>query len=178
MIYIELFFIFSLLLFIFWIGSHLYSSIFYVPYVNASSKAIIDALEFAGLKKDEILIDLGSGRGDALIIANKKIGAKSFGWEISPFPYLISKAKTTTNKNIKIYYGNFKNGEKMLKEADVVYLYLLNSVLKNIEDWLFASISAKTRVVTMSFKFSKHSPIATKKIKNLGIDSNIFLYKK
>ncbi|MCX6812687.1 MAG: hypothetical protein NTW79_03690 [Candidatus Berkelbacteria bacterium] len=178
-----LYFIFAieilfLLGFIFWVGSHLYSSIFHVPYVNATSSAIFDGLKFADLKKDENFIDLGSGRGDALIVASRDFGANASGFEISPLPFLLSKIKTWRRKNIKITFGDFKKSAEILKTADVVYLYLLNEVLAKIEDWLFENIGNNTRVVTLAFQFPKHQPIKISSTKNLGRQTKIFLYQK
>jgi len=178
MIYFEIAFVVFLLGFIFWVGSHLFSSIFYVPAVDASKQAIGDALKFSELKKGEIFIDLGSGSGKVVILANKKFEVRAFGFEISPFPYLLSKIKTLGNRNVKIYRGDFKKAEKLLKKADVVYLYLLNSVLDKIENWLFDSISPKTRVVSLSFKFKNHKPLKTLPTINLGRKTKIRLYTK
>lgn len=178
MIYFEIFFLFFLLGFIFWIGSHLFSLIFHVPYVNSSKQAIGDALNFSGLKKNDIFLDLGSGNGQALILANKKFGARAIGFEVSPFPYLLSKIRTLGNKNIKVYFGDFRKAEKILASADVVYVYLLNSVLDKIEDWLFDSISPKTRIVSLAFKFNNHQPIKSISTTNLGRKTKIFLYRK
>lgn len=178
MIFLQIIFGLFLLGFIFWVGSHLYSLIFYAPYINASKQAIGDALKFSGLKKNDIFVDLGSGNGSALILANKKFGARSYGFEISPFPYLISKIKTFGNKKIKIYYGDYKKAEKLLCDADVVYLYLLNSVLDKIEDWLFENINNNTKIISLAFKFKKHQPIKTISTANLGRKTKIWLYAK
>lgn len=178
MIFLQIIFGLFLLGFIFWVSSHLYSLIFYVPYINSSKRVIGDALKFSGLKKGDIFIDLGSGSGQALILANKKFSARVYGFEISPFPYLISKIRTLGNKKIKIYYGDFRKAEKLVKDADVIYLYLLNSVLFKIEDWLFKNIGKNTKVVSLAFQFKKHRPIKSISTINFGQKTKIRLYKK
>ena len=172
---IEILFLFG---FIFWVGSHLYSSIFHAPYVNATSSAIFDVLEFAKLKSGENFIDLGSGRGDALIIADRDFGANASGFEISPLPYFLSMMKARRREKVKVVFGDFKKSEPLLKNADVIYLYLLNEVLAEIEDWLFENIGANTRVVTLAFQFKKHQPKKISSTKNLGRQTQIFLYQK
>ena len=127
------------------------------------------------------MIDLGCGRGDAILIAAKDFGAKSYGYEISPLPYLLAKIRIILmgqSKNCHVYYGDFSQAANKLTEADVVYLYLFNSVLKKIEKWFFENIGKKTKTVCLAFSFVNHEPIKTIKTRNLGQETNISLYKK
>ncbi len=165
----------------FWQISLLLSSAFWAPTVYAYSKAMEDAYELAELKKGETVIDLGCGNARSLIIAAKKYGAKGIGVEVSLYCYFKSKfnvALAGQSKNIRIVFGDLKKLGDDLKKADVVYLYLLNSVLKKIEPWFFDHISTDTRVVVLSFHFDKHKPIKSKSTYNLGKDTEVYLYKK
>ncbi|MEI8061191.1 MAG: methyltransferase domain-containing protein [Candidatus Berkelbacteria bacterium] len=178
MITIQIVFLIFLLGFIFWVSSHLYSSIFHVPYVNSSDKAIHDALKLAGLNKGETLLDLGCGRGDALIIAARDFGAKAVGYEISPLPFLIARIKTLKYPKIKVYCRDLRRANDDIKKADVIYLYLLNSVLDKIEDQIFANCKTNARIVSLAFKFPKHKPVDVMSTKNLGRMTDISLYEK
>lgn len=178
MIIIQIFFFIFLLGFIFWVGSHLYSLIFYVPYINSSGQAIRDALKLSGLKPDDIFLDLGCGRGDALLIAARDFKAKATGYEISPLPYLLAKIRTWRYPQVKVYRRNLKNAAPDLKKADVVYLYLLSSVLDDIEDWLFDNKMIDTKIVSLAFEFKKHKPIKNIVTTNLGRQTKIYLYQK
>lgn len=166
--------------FIFWICSHLYSTIFYVPYVNASNQAIRGALKLGELKKGQLFLDLGSGRGDALIIANKEFFAKAIGYEISPLPYLLSKIKVflSGDRSIDILRKDFQRAKNEIKKADLIYLYLFEKVLEKNERFLFDNLSAKGKIVTLAFKFPNREPIKIKATKNLGVETKIYLYQK
>lgn len=165
---------------IFWLASHLYSTIFYVPYVNASGKAIRDALEFAGIKKGQLFLDLGCGRGDALFIANEEFGATAIGYEISPLPYLLSKIRIrlSGNNTTKTYWKDFRQAKAEIKKADLIYLYLFESVLEKNEDFIFNSLKSSGKIVTLAFKFHKHKPKKIIETINLGIKTKIYLYQK
>lgn len=168
-----------LLLTLFWQTSLLFSTIVGAPTVYANNKAIRDAYKLANLKKGDLVLDLGCGNAKSLIIAAKEFGAKGVGIEISPYCYIKSKINILfcgQKNNIIILYGNFDKAQKYLARADVVYLYLLNSVLKNIEDWYFETISKKTRTVVLSFEFSKRKPTKIVKTNNLGKCTTIKLY--
>lgn len=166
---------------LFWQLNLLIIAIFGTPIVYASDKAILDAFALAGLKKGNFVIDLGCGNGKSLIIAAKKFGARGVGVDLSLYCYIKSRlnvALAGQSKNIKIIWGDFKVAELDLAKADVVYLYLLNSVLKKIEPWFFRSISNKTKVVSLSFKFLRHQPIKTATTTNLHHKTKVLLYQK
>ena len=176
----EFFTIIFLLVLIFWLASHLYSTIFYVPYVNASNQAIRDALKLGELEKDQLFLDLGSGRGDALIIASKAFSAKAIGYEISPLPYLLSKIRVflSGDRSIDILRKDFRQAKSEIKNADLIYLYLFNKVLAKNEKYLFNNLKTGGKIVTLAFKFPNQKPIKVKITKNLGIETKIYLYQK
>ncbi|PIS21443.1 hypothetical protein COT51_02750 [candidate division WWE3 bacterium CG08_land_8_20_14_0_20_41_15] len=178
MLILLIIFIIFLFGFIFWVSSHLFSSIFYVSYVNSSKSAIFDALKFAKLKKGQKLVDLGCGRGDALIIAVKNFGAKATGYEISPLPYLLAKIRIFGNRSISVHCRVLQKSANDLKNANVIYLYLLNSALDKVEDFIFENIGENTKIVSLAFKFKKHQPKKEAITTNLGRKTKIYLYQK
>lgn len=164
-----------------WLLTMLVTSIFTSPSVYAYDQAIEDSLKLAKLKKGELVVDLGCGNAKSLIIAAKKFKAKGVGVEISPYCYLLARFRVLIHgqrKNIRIVFGDFKKAERYLKRADVVYLYLLNSTLKNIEKWFFDAIGKKTRVVSLAFVFPNHKSVKVKSTFNLGKNTKVRLYRK
>jgi hypothetical protein len=81
-------------------------------------------------------------------------------------------------KNIRIILGDFQKAEKELAKADIVYLYLLNSALVQIEDWFFKTISKDARVVSLCFWFENHNNQKIINTFNLGRETQVRLYKK
>jgi len=181
MILIQFTILVLLLLMIFWLVCMIFAQIFGAPTVYSSQKAIIDTLKLADLKKDELLIDLGCGNARTLIIAARKFGARGIGVDRSPYCFLRSKLNvflSGQSKNIDIVFGDFKKIEKDVAKADVVYLYLLNSVNYKIEDWLFKKISNKTRVVSLAFTFNHRAPKKSIYTKTLSKKTSASLYLK
>lgn len=177
---VEIILIFVLLIVAFWQGCLLYAQVFGSPTVYANKNAIIDACKLADLKKGQTLIDLGCGDARSLILAAQKFGAKGIGIERSPYCFFKSKFNVflSGQKNIKILFGNFSKYEKEIKEADVIYVYLLNSALKMIESWIFSLIKPGTKIVSLAFFFPNHKPKKIIKVKNLGIMTELKLYIK
>jgi SAM-dependent methyltransferase len=95
-------------------------------YVPTPNDVVETMLEFAQVKKDDLLYDLGSGDGRIVVTAAKKFGCKAVGFEIDPDR--VSDAR----KNIK--KRNVEKLAKILQEdvfkldltpASVVTIYLL-----------------------------------------------------
>ncbi len=169
------------LMLLLWQASLFYVALFGSPTVYANSKAVRDSLKLAGLKKGELLVDLGCGNANSLIIASKEFGARGVGVEISLWCYLKAWWNVLINGQIgkvRIVFGDFKKGEKYLKNADVVYLYLLNATLAKLEGWYFKSIDKKTRTISLQFWFPNRKPTKTSETFNLNKKTKIHLYKK
>ncbi len=180
MVMLQLIVISVLLYVIFWQINLIYATIKGAPIVYSSEIAVIDCFKLVKLKKGELVVDLGCGSGKSLIIASEKFNAKGVGVEISPYAYLLARTKKIfrRQKNYDIIFGDFKKAEPYLKKADVVYLYLLNSVLENIEDWLFKTISKDCRVVSLAFVFKKHKAKRTIETFTLYHKTKAYLYGK
>ena len=146
---------------IFWQVCLILAAVTGSPIVYANKAAVLKSLELAGIKPGETMIDLGCGDGRTLIMAAQKFGAKGIGVDRSLWCYIKSNFNifvSGQSKNIKIIRGDFQKAGKDLKTADVVYLYLLNQTLAQIESWLFDSIGSKTRVVSLAFVFPNKKP--------------------
>ena len=164
-----------------WQFSLLLALVLGAPVVYTNHRALIDAFDFADLKPGKTLIDLGCGDGNTLILAAKKFKVKGIGVERSPYFYFYAKLKVYLSgegKNIKIFYGDFRQIEKFLSQADFIYVYLLPNVLKKIENWLFTHIKDSAKIISMSFYFSEHQPFHFQKTINLGDKTKILLYRK
>jgi hypothetical protein cdivTM_09943 len=74
------------------IAAFLLTIFFGAPYVPAHKSDLFRLFETINLSKEDIIVNIGSGDGIILKIAND-FGAKSIGFEINPFLILISKIK-------------------------------------------------------------------------------------
>lgn len=137
----------SIILFL-WQISNLISVFFGSPYVMLDKKVIRQALKLAGLRKGEILYDLGCGNGQVLIEA-AKMGGKAIGFEISPYYFIWAKLRTGRYRNIKIYYRDIKKVN--LSKADVVYCYLLPKFLEKLSVKLKKEAKSSLQIISIGF---------------------------
>lgn len=150
----------------FWLLSSIIAGLFGSPMIYANQKIIFEALKFAKLKPNEIFLDLGCGDGRSLMIANQQFNAKAVGVERSPFCYFQSKFRFRKQKNISVIYQDIRNCQKLIAEADVIYLYLLPKIMSQIEEAIFDSIKNNTRIVSVAFEFKDHEPKRLLNVKN------------
>lgn len=156
---------------IFWVISTFFSIYGGSVYLGTKPEVVRAAFQLAGLKKNETMYELGSGLGNGLIIASEEFGARAVGLEISPFYYCLSRFRTVKYHNIRIIFKNFKNFD--LSCAQVIYCYLVPSVMKALAPRFARQLQPGSRVVTNTFQLSGRKPDLVKKIANC----KIYLYK-
>jgi len=99
----------------------------------------------AKVGKKDIVYDLGCGTGKALIIADKKFGAKGVGIEIDPIRSLLAKFNVwKARSNVKIIKNNFYNIN--LSSATVIYMYLVPRAMGRLTQKLLKELKPGTRI--------------------------------
>jgi predicted RNA methylase len=140
-------------------------------------------LKMADLKAGEVMFDLGSGDGRAVIIAAKTFGARSVGVELRED--LAKKALGTVHDNRLEDRVTIVNADMFninLSEADVVYLYLTTSANEKIRPKLESDLKKGARVVSHDYEIiGWHAEKVENFCENpqLGYPSHtIYLYRK
>jgi predicted RNA methylase len=157
--------------------------LFLAPFVATPISVVRRMLVIAELKPDEILFDLGSGDGRAVIMAASDFGAKSVGVELRDD--LSKKALTSIQlleiaKKPQIIQRDIFDVD--LSSADVVFLYLTTSANERIKPKLESELKSGTRVVSHDYEILGWEPI---KVENfcenpeLGYPSHtLYVYKR
>jgi len=154
---------------LFWQASNLMSVFSGSPYVVANRKTIIETLKLAKLKKGEVVYDLGCGNGQVLIEASG-MGAGAVGFEISPFYYLWAKIRTFRYHDISVGFQNIKTVD--LKNADVIYCYLLPEFLEKLSVKFRKEMKTSCRLISVGFPIKE-----LKLIKKTQVDTHkIYIY--
>ena len=126
---------------------------FLAPFVATPTSVVREMLILAELKPDEILYDLGSGDGRAVIMAAKDFGASSVGVELRDD--LTKRALTSINDlNLKEKTRIIQKDifDVDLSAANVVFLYLTTSANERIKPKLEAELKPGTRVVSHDYE--------------------------
>jgi SAM-dependent methyltransferase len=116
-------------------------------------------LQLAGVTRDDVVYDLGSGDGRIVIIAAQKYGARGVGVEIDP--KLVELARQNARDGEVADRVTFIQGDLFtadISPATVVTLYLSGSINKRLEPKLKAELRPGSRIVSHQFRIGDWPP--------------------
>lgn len=150
------------------------SAIFYGIGPNQTPKKVLNLIVESLPKDVKVIYDLGSGFGfTSYYIAFKRSNAVVIGIEGSLIPFLVSKVFCLFQKNLKIYWKDFRNVS--LEDADVVYCYLYRKAMKNLSDKFYKELKHNALVISYTFSIRKKE----EKVYDLGgfYQNKLYCYK-
>lgn len=131
-----------------------------VPYVPTPQPVVARMLEMADVGPDDYVIDLGSGDGRIAISAVKDRGAKAaYGIDLNPLR--VEEAETNARQAGVADKVVFEQGdlfEKDIADADVLTMYLLNTVNMRLRPVILETLKPGTRVVSHAFSMGDWEP--------------------
>lgn len=145
------------------------------PYIPSFDRQL-ELMKQLKLKKNATIVDLGCGDGKALRFFSKYHGMKlADGFDINRFAILKWKYlnKRQWVSNVYLYRKNLFHVD--LKKYDYIYVYLWESQMAVMEDWIWKEKNNNTVIISNTFQFIKHKPYEI--IKNEKAFDSIFLYK-
>ena len=130
-----------------------------VPYVPTSDEIVNAMLQMGGVKKGDVVYDLGCGDGRIVIAAAKKFGTRGVGIDINPVR--IKEARENAEKAgvgglVKFIEQDLF--EASIGDATVVTLYLLPAVNLKLRPKLLRELKPGTRIVSHSFDMGDWKP--------------------
>jgi SAM-dependent methyltransferase len=133
--------------------------IFFVP---TWQPVVYQMLELAGVTKDDVVYDLGSGDGRIVVLAAQKYGAGGGGSELAPRLVEISRQvarDAQVTDRVRFVEGDLFAAD--ISEATVVTLFLSTSVNNELEPKLRRELKPGTRIVSHQFGIGKWAPEKT-----------------
>ena len=122
------------------------------PYVPTPQEVVDRMLDLAGVTKDDVVYDLGSGDGRIPITAAKRYGTRGVGVDINP--ERIAEAIANANQAGVEDLVTFKLQDALktdVSEATVVTLYLLSSSNLKLRPILTRQLRPGARIVSHAF---------------------------
>jgi Methyltransferase domain len=130
-----------------------------VPYVPTPEPVVTAMLKLAGVKRGDVLYDLGSGDGRIVIAAAKRYGVRGTGVDIDP--QRIREANANARKAGVAKQVRFLNEDLFaidFSDATVVTLYLLPRINLQLRPKLLAELKPGTRIVSHGFDMGDWQP--------------------
>ena len=148
------------------------------PYFHANKELIEHKLDLLDLQDGDLLCDLGSGDGRALIAGCKRADITAVGYEILD-EALEDAAKNIESEGltgrIELRQENFYESD--LSEFNTFILYLSRNVLGGLSVKLERELKPGTRIVTETFDIPAWKCIKELTVQvNHGIEEKIYLY--
>lgn len=140
-----------------------------LPYVGTKRQKIDTIIKLAQIKKNQTVIDLGSGDG-RLLLASAQKGTYAIGYELNPFLVLVTRFHAHLkglSENVMVHRQNMWKAD--LKVADVIFVYSLKKTIARFEGFIFSNARPGTRVIVNLHPFPHKKPIKT--------ENGIYLYK-
>jgi SAM-dependent methyltransferase len=129
------------------------------PFDPAPQEVVQRMLTLAGVKKGDVVYDLGSGDGRILIAAAKKYGVRGVGFEIDPGLVKLARENARregVEKLVEIREQDFLTAD--LSPASVVTLYLSYDGNLAVRPQLLQQLKPGARVVSYVFDMGDWQP--------------------
>lgn len=137
------------------------------PYLPTMRPQIGTALELAGLKPGQTLIELGCGDGRVLIAAAKK-GCRAVGYEINPFLAALAWLRTRRyRRQVRVIWSDYWRAD--WPPAEAVFTFLLARYMPKLNKKLMRYPHKPVKLVSYAFEIPGRKPAAKK--------NGVFLYR-
>lgn len=127
----------------------------WAPWWRTNKKVAQSMCRLAKISKKDVVYDLGSGDGTALIVAAKEFGAKGVGIEIDPLRAFISSMLLRSNGvsgKVQIIKKNFYDVN--ISKASIVFVYLVPRVFKKLVPKFKKELKRGTRIISYRYKIN------------------------
>ena len=136
-----------------------------IPYVPTPIEVVDKMLDLAGVKKGDVVYDLGSGDGRIVIRAAKKYGVRGVGIEMDRM--LLDKARKDAKAAGVSHLVEFRAEDAMktdLSKATVVTLYMLPWFNEAMQPNFKKYLKPGARIVAHDFGIGGWEPDRTEKL--------------
>jgi SAM-dependent methyltransferase len=130
-----------------------------VPFLPTPMPVVERMLEMANVRRGELLIDLGSGDGRIPVLAARKYGARGLGVDLNE--KLVEEAAAKAKEEGVSDLVEFRVQDLFhtdLSRADVLTMYLLQSVNDKLRPRILKEMRPGARVVSHSFNMGPWKP--------------------
>lgn len=137
------------------------------PYLPTLRTKVPLALDMLGLKKGQILLELGSGDGRLLRAAAQR-GLNAVGYELNPILVIYSKLITFRyRKQVRVIWGNYWKAN--WPEVDGIFVFLLQPYMEKLDKKITQKKIKNVSLVSFAFTINSKKPAKQKE--------GLYLYK-
>lgn len=145
-----------------------------VPFVPTYKYDVKFFVTKLGIKSTDVFFDLGSGDGKVCFLVEQLSGAKTKGFELTWWTYLVSKLKVVSSKSeAQFICGDFFKAN--WQEANYIYAYLYPPLMARVEEKFLADCRPGSIAIIRDFPFPNLKPGEVFKMPK---KHEVYIYKK
>ena len=148
-----------------------------VPYVQTPHEVVAQMLRLAGVGRNDVVYDLGSGDGRLVIAAARDFGARGVGVEIDP--RLVAQSVESARRagvGDRVIFREQDLFQTDLADATVVTLYLSPALNLRLRPKLLRELRAGARIVSHDFDMGDWPPARALRIDVRERASQVYLW--
>jgi SAM-dependent methyltransferase len=152
----------------------------WVIYVPTPMKVVREMCKLAGVKKGDVVYDLGCGDGRLVIAAVKEFGAKK-GVGIDLLPERVADSRANAKKAGVADRVTFLQKDaltiKDFSEADVLLIYLSDELNERLRPVLLKTMKKGARIVSHRFRMGNWKPEKTIAVEAVDVNGREDLFR-
>jgi ubiquinone/menaquinone biosynthesis C-methylase UbiE len=148
-----------------------------VASIPTPMETVAEMLRLANLKKGDVLYDLGSGDGRVVFEAARKYGIRAVGVEIKP--HLVEEANRRAKDEGLEKLARFVHADLFrlnLRHANVVTLYLSDSLNERLLPKLLRELRPGSRIVSHDFRMGDWQPEQSARVPWKNLYRTVYLW--
>ncbi len=149
------------------------------PYVATPELVVEEMLRLAGVGKDDVVYDLGSGDGRIVIAAARLYGASGVGFELDAA--LVDESRENARRAGVAHLVDFRHQDVLtvdLSPATVVTIYLGQDANLKLRPALRTQLRPGARIVSHDFDMGDWRPQVTRPLlDDWGITRTLYLWR-
>ena len=148
-----------------------------VPYVQTPHEVVAQMLRLAGVGRNDVVYDLGSGDGRLVIAAARDFGARGVGVEIDP--RLVAQSVESARRagvGDRVTFREQDLFQTDLADATVVTLYLSPASNLRLRPKLLRELRPGARIVSHDFDMGDWPPARALRIDVMERASQVYLW--
>ncbi len=145
-----------------------------VPFVPTSKKDVEFLVSKIGISSKDYFFDLGSGDGKVVFLVERLSGARTRGFELTWWTYLLAKLKKLF-KGSKAELVNRNFFRQDWSQATVIYGYLYPPLMRGVEEKFLQDCKPGTLAVIRDFPLPTLKPL---EVFYRPKNHEIYVYKK
>jgi SAM-dependent methyltransferase len=147
------------------------------PDVRTPNEVVREMLRLAGVTRNDVVYDLGSGDGRIVIEAAKEHGARGVGIEIDPRLLAASERyarRARVSDRVRFLQQDLFQSD--LREATVVTMYLGNELNVRLRPKLLSELRPGSRIVSHDFSMGDWPPTRSLRVESSEREHTIHLW--